>query len=1165
MTGTADTALTGATTPSHHAGRRTTWKLDAWKVVYIVILVLAVTTRLVALGDRAVSHDETTHAKYSWNLYTGRGFRHDPLMHGPALFEATALAYALFGVSDFTARLYTALTGVVLVMAPWLFRKWLGRLGAVLASIGLLISPSITYYSRYTRHDLPVLLAAFLLLWAILRYLDEGETRWLWAMGAFYAWMYASKENAYIYTAIYFILMTPALLWQMVRLARMEPPDPPQGFRILRRLTRPQLQLVLALTLVIGLGAGGLFLASMREAELVQQGATAAEIGTITPPAWGRLALGLAILALVAAGMVATVVVGEGRLRRLRLFDVLIVLGTFTLPLGSALLMKFVAGVDMRAFYQAMMSGSFSGAPLSSVVGAFVTLGLTLAAGVLIGLWWDVRRWPIVAAVYYAIFLVLYTTFFTQGWGALTGLVGGLAYWIAQHGEQRGSQPWYYYGIIGSLYDFMPILISLVGGAWLTLRTLAGRPVDASEPSDPETCADVPRLSVWVPRLLPFFLLGWAGLSWVAYSVAGEKMPWLFVHIAFPHILLAAWTLDRVFRRLTWSQLTADRAWLVPTSWLFLGLAWAAFQASSDSLGRVFQPGSAEGGWALALAQLEPLGRALGGLTGILIFGGLLVWAVERLGLRRSLRLSLLTPLLFLGAVTVRTMVRACYIDDELATEYIVYAHATPDVNQVLDELDALSWRLTGTPDQLRVAYSQHVAWPLYWYMDVRYPGNYYFETPDPERLLDSPVIIAAREEWPAVEAIIGDRYHVTDYKHIWWPIEDYKDLTWERVRTVLTEPERRRALWDIVWDRDYTAYARLRNPGDPFTLKTWPHRSEFRFYVRKDIGSLMWDVRLEAGQLVADGGAPGPGVGLDPFAELESSVSARSVIDLSGTSLRGLAIAPDDSLYLVDSSGHRVWHVGTGGELLGVLGGHGTGPGELNTPWDVAVDDVGHVYVADTWNHRVRVFDQAGEPVAGWGRLAQIAVDDPTGYGAFFGPRGMALGPDGHVVVADTGNHRIQIFDAAGQFVRAFGGGGDLPGQLSEPVGVAVAASGEIYVADTWHRRVQVFSPEGIYLREWPVSSWGQADAGRAATEDLRAQIAIRGESVVVTDPGYGRLLHFDTDGVLQRVVRPSLEGAPGQPEDLRPAAVALTVDEVIVTDSANGLVFGYPLDAGR
>jgi len=187
-----------------------------WRVLFVVLLVLAVATRLTDLGARTVSHDETTHAKYSWNLYTGRGFRADPLMHGPLLFEVTALFYALFGVSDFTARLYAALAGIALVMSPWLFRRWIGQRGAAAASILLLISPSITFYSRYTRHDVPMLLYVMLFLWAILWYLETGRARWLTALGAFFALMYVTKENAYIYTAIFFLLLGLPLMWRMV-------------------------------------------------------------------------------------------------------------------------------------------------------------------------------------------------------------------------------------------------------------------------------------------------------------------------------------------------------------------------------------------------------------------------------------------------------------------------------------------------------------------------------------------------------------------------------------------------------------------------------------------------------------------------------------------------------------------------------------------------------------------------------------------------------------------------------------------------------------------------------------------------------------------------------------------------------------------------------------
>ena len=132
-------------------------------------------------------------------------------------------------------------------------------------------------------------------------------------------------------------------------------------------------------------------------------------------------------------------------------------------------------------------------------------------------------------------------------------------------------------------------------------------------------------------------------------------------------------------------------------------------------------------------------------------------------------------------------MIMLNYINPELAKEFLVYAHATPDVSLVLDEIEELSWRLTGTPDEIKVAYGKEVAWPFYWYMDTRYPNNYYYEAkPEPEKLLDCPSIVAASQEWADVSEIVGSDYIYSDYKHIWWPIEDYKDLTWERISNAI-------------------------------------------------------------------------------------------------------------------------------------------------------------------------------------------------------------------------------------------------------------------------------------------------------------------------------------------------------------------------------------------
>src|SRR5687768_8153205 len=124
-------------------------------LVFVVILIAAIFTRLYGLGDRAMSHDESLHVYYSYNLYMRGDFDHTPLMHGPIMFHANALMYALFGDNDFTGRLYAALLGIGMVMTPILFRRWLGRWGSILASLMILISPLLMYYNRYIREDTP--------------------------------------------------------------------------------------------------------------------------------------------------------------------------------------------------------------------------------------------------------------------------------------------------------------------------------------------------------------------------------------------------------------------------------------------------------------------------------------------------------------------------------------------------------------------------------------------------------------------------------------------------------------------------------------------------------------------------------------------------------------------------------------------------------------------------------------------------------------------------------------------------------------------------------------------------------------------------------------------------------------------------------------------------
>src|SRR3990170_1898767 len=64
--------------------------------LYLALVALAAILRFWDLGSRALHHDESLHALYSWYLFTGRGYQHDPMMHGPFQFHGTALVYFLF-------------------------------------------------------------------------------------------------------------------------------------------------------------------------------------------------------------------------------------------------------------------------------------------------------------------------------------------------------------------------------------------------------------------------------------------------------------------------------------------------------------------------------------------------------------------------------------------------------------------------------------------------------------------------------------------------------------------------------------------------------------------------------------------------------------------------------------------------------------------------------------------------------------------------------------------------------------------------------------------------------------------------------------------------------------------------------------------------------------
>ena len=139
-------------------------------------------------------------------------------------------------------------------------------------------------------------------------------------------------------------------------------------------------------------------------------------------------------------------------------------------------------------------------------------------------------------------------------------------------------------------------------------------------------------------------------------------------------------------------------------------------------------------------------------------------------------------------------------------------------------------------------------------------------------------------------------------------------------------------------------------------------------------------------------------------------------------------------------------------------FGKEGSSVGMLKFPWGVAVNARDEIAVTDSGNHRVQIFNRDGKYLRSFGR-------EGNRVGEFKYPRWITCHKNGNILVADTNNDRIQIFSGEGEYVGMFGGKGSLDSQLSDPYGLSVDSDGNIIVADAGNKLIKIFSPDGKFL----------------------------------------------------------------------------------------------------
>ncbi len=333
---------------------------------------------------------------------------------------------------------------------------------------------------------------------------------------------------------------------------------------------------------------------------------------------------------------------------------------------------------------------------------------------------------------------------------------------------------------------------------------------------------------------------------------------------------------------------------------------------------------------------------------------------------------------------------------------------------------------------------------------------------------------------------------------------------------------------------------------------KTYPAKGMQKFEKAKDLFELVYenpevkifrvaggdseDVLMPARETLPASGRPGEIVEVEEPPSIQETAEEERPPFSGMKEPRDAAVDEAGRVWIADFGNSRLRVFDANGGFLGGWGGRGNGTFGFNQLCAVSIREE-DLYVADTWNGRIQHFSLKGE----WKNAAE----------GHYGPRGVATDAKGRVWVTDTGNHRVILYEGNLAQIRTVGKRGSAAGELFGPVGISVGPSGSVYVADTGNRRVQVFDSEGKFERAFPVAGWVGGNEPHLEVDPE--------ENVHVTDPEGNALLLFDASGrMLRRLTEDSAGEKFSKPTGV---ALNRKTRMLYVVNSGNNTVSRIPL----
>lgn len=464
-------------------------KISHELLICLVLFILAFSLRLYDLDVRPLHHDESLHSFYSWVLAEGGGYGHTPMLHGPLQFEFNALIFRIFGDTEFTSRLLYATLGSIIVIMPFWLKNYMNRSSIIIASIMLTISPSLLYFSRFSRNDIIMSFLIMGLIVCLWKFLSEGRSKYIYFSSGILALCMATKESSFLIIAILGLYLTYVIVqknfYQIINRASPYGENPFKGIFLILKESAKSFSLnykpsnfsrqtkFLIILIIICLPHGSSLFSILQNTPIFSwTGITLSQSHT-SPNAGNPLG-------------------GSGQLIAISIFTILMI---------SSITIGFLS--KWNVWFRALI--------------IFYLIWISIYSN-------------LVWIVLYSIPLINFSFETTPKEMidlAISNIGSGswrqLSYWISQQEVARGSQPWYYYLILAPIYEYLPFIFSVIGTIYYYFN-----------------------------RKSPFslFLVFWFLSTCILFMFVSEKMPWLIVNLTLPMILLSAQFLGDISNRI---------------------------------------------------------------------------------------------------------------------------------------------------------------------------------------------------------------------------------------------------------------------------------------------------------------------------------------------------------------------------------------------------------------------------------------------------------------------------------------------------------------------------------------------------------------------------------------------------------------------------------------